>query len=76
MKIYVEKIRLEKGLSLSELARKSGVAVSHIHNIENGSKIPTITVLCKLARALNVHCSVLFSCEKGDDIILPCDVVE
>jgi len=63
MKIFVEQFRLEKGLSLSELSRMSGVAVSHIHNIEGGHKIPTLTVLCKLARALEVPCSKLFSCD-------------
>lgn len=63
MKIFVEQIRLEKGLSLSELSKRSGVAISHIHNIENGSKIPTITILCKLAKALDVPCSNLYSCE-------------
>lgn len=64
LKIFVEKVRLEKGLSLNELSKRSGVAVSHIHGIESGEKIPTITVLCKLARALKVPCSDLYSCEE------------
>lgn len=63
MKIYVEKVRIEKGMSLSELSRRSGVAVSHIYNIESGEKTPTITILCKLAKALGVDCSELFSCD-------------
>lgn len=63
MKIYVEKYRLEQGLTLTELSKRSGVAISHIHNIENGTKVPTIEVLCKLAKGLNIPCSDLFSCE-------------
>ncbi|MDR1754787.1 MAG: helix-turn-helix transcriptional regulator [Eubacterium sp.] len=63
MLVFVKKIRLEKGISLSELAEKSGVSVSHIHNIESGFKNPTIKVLCKLAKALDVPCSELFSCD-------------
>jgi len=63
MKIFVEKFRLEKGLSLSELSRRSGVAVSHIHNIEGGHRVPSITVLCKISKALNVACCDLFSCD-------------
>ena len=63
MKIFVEQHRLEKGLSLSELSRMSGVAVSHIHNIESGLKVPSITILCKLSKALNVPCGDLFSCD-------------
>lgn len=64
MKIYVEKMRLEKKMSLSELSRRSGVAVSHLHNIENGNKIPTITVLCKIANALEIPCENLYSCDE------------
>jgi len=63
MKIFVEHYRLEKGLTLSELARMSGVAKSHIHNIERGTKIPTLTALCKISKALGVPCSDLFSCD-------------
>jgi len=63
MEIYLEKVRLAKKLSLSELERMSGVSKSHISNIENGSKYPTIPTMCKLAIALNVPCSELFSCE-------------
>lgn len=77
MKIYVEKIRIEKGLSVRELSRMSDVAASHIINIENGNRAPTITILCKLARALNVHCNILFSYEQDDNVVLlPCDIVE
>lgn len=63
MKVYVEKVRLEKGLSLSELSRKSGVAKSHISNIECGLKYPTLPTLCKIANALGVPASELFSCD-------------
>ena len=63
MKIFVELYRLERKLSLSELSRMSGVAISHIHNIEGGLKVPSITILCKLSKALNVPCCDLFSCD-------------
>lgn len=64
MKLFVEKVRLEKGLSLLELSKRSGVAVSHIHGMESGNKIPTITILCKLSKALDVPCSDLYTCEE------------
>jgi len=63
VKIFVEKYRLEQKLTLAELARRSGVAVSHIHNIENGNSDMTLTTLCKLAKALNVPACNLFSCD-------------
>ena len=63
MKIYIEKVRIEKKMSLAELSRRSGVAVSHLYNIENGNKMPTIRVLCDIAKALDIPCCELFSCE-------------
>jgi len=63
MQIFIEKYRLKRGFSLSELEHRSGVAKSHIHNIENGTTNPTVSVLCKIAQGLNVPCCDLFSCD-------------
>jgi len=63
MKIFVEKYRLEKGLSLSELARRSDMAKSHLSYIEDGTTSPTIDTLCKISKALEVPCCELFSCD-------------
>jgi transcriptional regulator with XRE-family HTH domain len=61
VKIFIEKIRLENGLSLSELARRSGIAKSHLHYIECGEIYPTLLVLCKIAKALNTPAAELFT---------------
>lgn len=63
MKIYVDIVRMSKNVSIRELAVKSGVAKSHIERIEAGETNPTISVMCKLAKALNVDVGKLFSCE-------------
>jgi len=63
MQIFVEQFRMEKGMTLAELALKSGVAVSHVHNIESGIKNPTVSTLCKISKALGVPCCSLFSCD-------------
>jgi len=62
VKIYVGRYRVVKGLTQKELSILSGVAASHIHNIENGVKVPTISTLCKISKALGVPCSELFTC--------------
>jgi transcriptional regulator with XRE-family HTH domain len=62
MKIFLRKIRIEKGLSYRELAELSGVSKSGIASIENG-KMPRIDTLCKLAKALEVDIEDLFECE-------------
>ena len=63
MRNYVEEYRLKKELSLSELSRRSGVAVSHIHNIESGTKAPSVDILCKLSKVLDVDWHQLASCD-------------
>jgi len=62
MKIFVEQYRLEKDLSQSELSRQSGVAKSHINQIEHGKTNPSIETMCKLSNALNVPLCKLVSC--------------
>ena len=50
----IKTIRDSKKISLSVLKRRSGVSVSHISDIENNYKIPSIVVAEKIARALDV----------------------
>lgn len=57
---FVREIREKKGLSQEQLSRLSGVSASHIGYIENGEREPTISVLCRLAKALNVSILELF----------------
>jgi transcriptional regulator with XRE-family HTH domain len=49
----VRQCRREAGLSLNQLAQKSGVSSAAIHKIEKREMIPSITLLMKIARALN-----------------------
>lgn len=57
---YVREIRESKGLSQIQLSKLSGVSASHIGYIENGEREPTISILCKLAIALEVEVTELF----------------
>jgi transcriptional regulator with XRE-family HTH domain len=62
------KIRLLRqgdGLSLAQLADRSGVSAASIHKIERNAMVPTITTLMKLARALDR--SVSYLVEEGPD---------
>jgi len=63
VKIFVEQYRLKKGLSLSELARRSEISKSHLSYIESGETSPTIETLCKISKALDVPCCKLFACD-------------
>lgn len=54
LKICLAEVRTEKEISVRELARKSGVARSHIQRIESGESNPGVLTLVKLAKALDV----------------------
>lgn len=63
MKIFLAQIRNDKNMSIRALSEKSKVAKSHIEKIEAGETNPTIVTMCKLARALGVPITELFSCD-------------
>jgi transcriptional regulator with XRE-family HTH domain len=46
-------LRLQRGLSLQQLAERADVSAAAIHKIEKSGMVPTITTLLKLAGALN-----------------------
>ena len=60
IKFFIREIREKQGLSQSDLSKLSGVSASHIGYIENGEREPTVSILCKIAKALNVSILELF----------------
>ena len=64
LKIYIREIREKQSLSQEKLSKLSGVSSSHIGYIENGEREPTISVLCKIAKALHVDIKDLFKYEE------------
>lgn len=50
----------KKGMTLTRLAEKSGVSKTHINDIENNVKSPSLLVMVKLAKALNVDINELY----------------
>ena len=60
----VHAFREKLGITISELARDSGISAGMLSKIENGQTSPSLTTLQALARALNVPVTALF---KGFD---------
>ena len=60
----VHAFREKLGITISELARDSGISAGMLSKIENGQTSPSLTTLQALARALNVPVTSLF---KGFD---------
>ncbi|HYD47809.1 MAG TPA: XRE family transcriptional regulator [Terriglobales bacterium] len=55
----LRRLRTQRGLSLDALAKLSGVSKAMLGQIELRQSVPTINVLWKIARALNVPFSTL-----------------
>ena len=57
----LKRLRTERGLSLERLAHSSGVSRAMLGQVELGQSAPTINVLWKMARALDVPFSALIT---------------
>src|SRR5207244_6663512 len=61
----LRRLRVHRGLSLERLARASGVSRAMLGQIELGQSAPSINVLWKIARALDVTFSALITSGSG-----------
>ncbi len=55
----VKKYRILSQMSQEDLAEKSGLHRTYISGIERGARNPTINVICRLAKSLNITPSKL-----------------
>ena len=55
----IREARDAAGLTLQELAARSGVATSTIQKVETEQMIPSVAVIIKIARGLGMHVSQL-----------------
>lgn len=60
IEILLKQIRDEKKVTLNKLSEKSGVSTSHISDIEKNFKMPSLIVMVKLAKALDVSITDLY----------------
>lgn len=61
--ILLKEIREQKRISLEQLSKISGISKSHLNYIERQEKEPTITILIKIAKALNIGIKDLYKVE-------------
>ena len=55
----IRRVRLAKGWSLAKLAEEADLSPTFTGAIERGAKVPTVTTLFKISRALGVSTSLL-----------------
>ncbi|HRC55182.1 MAG TPA: helix-turn-helix domain-containing protein, partial [Kofleriaceae bacterium] len=66
----LRRLRTRRGLSLEKLANQSGVSRAMLGQIELGQSAPTINVLWKIARALEVTFSALISSRTQSGVLV------
>ncbi len=62
----LRQLRHDQSMSLQELAKKSGVSVGMISQIERDMANPSMRVLTAIRRALNIPMQAMFGDEKSD----------
>ena len=63
VEILLKQVRLKKRYSLEELAKLTGISSSHLNYIERNEKEPSISMLLRIAIALNVDIKELYKIE-------------
>jgi transcriptional regulator with XRE-family HTH domain len=63
----LRELRLQRGMSLQQLAAQSDVSAAAIHKIERGGMVPTITTLLKIAVAFNRPVSYFVEEQLGEN---------
>lgn len=66
----LRRLRTRQGLSLERLARLSGVSRAMLSQIELGRSVPTITLLWKIARALDVSLAALTNSAAQEGVVV------
>ena len=61
MSALLRAVRMQRGLTLEELAEATGLTKSYLSKIERQRSTPSISVAMKVARALDVDVAQLFS---------------
>lgn len=65
----LRRLRTRRGYSLDRLAKISGVSRAMLGQIETGKSSPTLSILSKIATALDIPCAALIA-ERGETSII------
>ena len=58
--ILLKQVRQKKKITLNKLSDKSGISSTHINDIENNLKSPSLLVMIRIAKALDVEITELY----------------
>ena len=64
----LRRFRVERGWSQERLAAEAGVTLNYVGNLERGEQGPSLYVLIKIARALQIDLPTLLQDFRGDSL--------
>ncbi len=60
VEILLKEVRQREKVTLNRLSERSGISTTHINDIENNIKGPSLFVMVRLAKALDVEITELY----------------
>lgn len=60
IEILLKQIRKQKKLTLEQLAERTGISKTHINDVENNLKEPSLSIMVRLSKALDVQITDLY----------------
>jgi len=60
----IKQIRIDKGISLENIANETGFSIDHLKAIESGKKIPSVGTLLQVSRVLGIDSGFLLKDEE------------
>lgn len=60
VEILLKQVRQNKNITLNRLSERSGISTTHINDIENNIKSPSLFIMIRLAKALDVEITELY----------------
>lgn len=68
IEILIKQIRKNKGITLQRLSILSGISATHINDIENNLKMPSLIVMILLSKSLKVNITETFKIRNKRDL--------
>ena len=60
IEILLKQKRKEKNITLAQLSEKTGISTSHLNDIENNIKEPSISMIVRIAKGLDLKVEELY----------------
>ncbi len=60
VEILLKEKRKERNLTLAQLSERTGISTTHINDIENNIKEPSISMMVRIAKALDLKIEDLY----------------